>query len=127
MSPELSRREFVVAVMAGVGCFALRGTAATADLAAVRSGLFRDRILEVGQILRYTASYLAKHPGEADADTLIRLVFGSAADGDVEAMKRAARSRIQEDFEEGRVENLDGWILAVTEVRLWCLYVIVTT
>jgi hypothetical protein len=127
MSPELTRRDFVIAAMAGLGCFALRGTAAGTDLAAVRSRLFQDRILEVEHILRYTGRYLAKHPGEADADTLLRLIFGSAADGEVAAMKRAARSRIRKDFEEGRVESLDGWILSVSEVRLWCLYVIVTT
>ena len=127
MSREFTRRDFIVAVMAGVGCFALRGAAAGADLAAVRSRLFRDRILAVEHILRYTGRYLAKHPGEDDPDSLIRLIFDNAAGGEVEVMKQAARSRIKQDFEEGRVENLDGWTLSVTEVRLWCLYVIVST
>lgn len=127
MSPELTRRDFIVAVLAGVGCLALPGPAAGADLAAVRSRLFRDRILEVEHILRYTGRYLAQHPEEADADTLIKLIFGGEADREVEIMMQAARSRMKKDFEEGRVENLDGWTLSVTEVRLWCLYVIVTT
>jgi hypothetical protein len=127
VSQGLTRRDFVAAVLAAAGCLPLRRAAAGTDPAGVRSRLFRNRVVDVAHILRYTGPYLAKHPGEGDVDPLARLVFGGEAAGGAEAMKRAARVRIRGDFEEGRLENLDGWLLSVTEVRLWCLYVLVST
>lgn len=74
--------------------------------------------------LRVGADYLRRQPDEADAGRLRRLLGLAASDlpgepGPSEIAALAARHR--EDFRAGRVVQLDGWVLSVTELRLAAL------
>lgn len=126
MSPALRRRDFLAGLLAGVLGAPLLACARAADLPAFRSGLFKDRDLDKGPIADFTRIHLARHPEEADPEVLVRRLFGRAPGEDADALKRTLREEIRKDFAEGRTENLDGWTLALTEIRLWCLYLAVT-
>jgi hypothetical protein len=57
---------------------------------------------------------------------LTRLVLDGmeAADGDrwaARALAQAVRDRSREDFREGRIVNVDGWMLSLTETRVYAL------
>jgi len=122
----VTRREFVVALIAAIPALALPAGAAPPSRPDVRARLFRDRVLDRQPIAAYASLHLAKHPEDADFETLLGNVLGARAGGDLEAMKRHILAGIRKDFDAGRTEILDGWILSLTEVRLWCLYLAVT-
>jgi len=124
----VTRRQFVAALIAALPALALPAAAAAASTsrADVRARLFRDRVLDRQPIAAYVDLHLAKHPRDADFGTLLGKVLGGRAGDDAEAMKRHILAGIRQDFEAGRTEILDGWILSLTEVRLWCLYLAVT-
>jgi hypothetical protein len=57
---------------------------------------------------------------------LTRLVLDGveAADGDrrsARALAQAVRDRSRDDFREGRIVNVDGWMLSLTETRVYAL------
>ncbi len=96
--------------------------------AAVGTGLVRpdrvaawtDRAAAAGPdgIAQLGRAYLRRHPEESDAGRLVRQLPG------VRATTRAVRpqlpglaSTIVDDFDAGRVVNVDGWELARTEAR----------
>lgn len=126
MTTDPTRREFVLALLAALAGVSLPAACAAPDPAAVRSAIFGERALEKERIADYTRLYLAGHPEEAGVAALRRKLFGRRWSGDGERLKRKLRDDVRGDFEEGRVVNLDGWLLSRTEVRLWCLYVAVS-
>lgn len=71
--------------------------------------------------------YLRTRAAEADADELARRLGLPGADltalGPAEArsLKEEILRRHRDDFERGRVVDLQGWILSLTEVRLCAL------
>jgi hypothetical protein len=72
--------------------------------------------------------YLRHAPGEANAQVLLGLIGstwpGGAAelrDGGTERFRDSLRRQQREDFEHGRVVNVGGWVLSVTEARLCAL------
>jgi hypothetical protein len=122
MTPLLTRRDFLGSVLGTLCALTFDACARPPDPASFRSSLFRDRVLDKGPIVAFTSLYLARHPEERRAETLVARLFGKHPGTEPEAIKEALRVRVREDFENGRTENLDGWLLSVTEVRLWCLY-----
>jgi len=70
-------------------------------------------------------AYLRLRPDEAEADLLVRLLAQSLsgpADLDDEAKLRRAMARsLSADFDQGRLVNVSGWLLAETEARLCAL------
>ncbi len=72
--------------------------------------------------------YLALTPDEADRDTLIaRLALERFADlveptsAEITAERTRLRKEHREDFKAGRVVEINGWILSLTEVRVAAL------
>jgi hypothetical protein len=71
--------------------------------------------------------YLKIAPREADAAVLRHLIGDdramAAATGraSARAMREHLRTRARQDFEDGRIVTLQGWILSVTEARLCAL------
>lgn len=70
-------------------------------------------------------AYLAGHPQDADPDTLVENVTaGLRCRGcDPEAagradLRQAIAREVRDDFAQGRVVNVDGWVLSATEARL---------
>jgi hypothetical protein len=46
---------------------------------------------------------------------------GNGSDWDVEEVRRRVDRRIRQDFDEGEIVTLHGWMLALTEVRICAL------
>lgn len=122
----MNRREFVISVLAVIPALALPAAAAPASRGDVRSRLFKGRQLDKEPLVAYTSLHLAKHPEDADFEALAEKVLGARPDDDPDRMKQRILAAIRKDFEAGRTVNLDGWVLSLTEVRLWCLYLAVT-
>lgn len=122
MIPDLTRRDFLLSVLGALAGAALGGCGGTPEPAAFRTALFHDRALDTEPIRTLAGIHLARHPEERDPRTLVTRLLGRNPAADPEAIKRVLRARIREDFEGGRTENIDGWVLSLTEVRLWCLY-----
>ena len=70
------------------------------------------------------AVFLAAHPEEADLDKLVKRLGLSAnslpAPGspELEAAAKAIHVRHINDFREGRLVEIEGWNLSITELRL---------
>jgi hypothetical protein len=73
-------------------------------------------------------AYLERVPAEASASRLVDQVAAAlpaghralreASDADLRSLLEA---RIRADFEDGKVVDVDGWVLAPTEARLYAL------
>jgi len=134
----LSKRGFLqlLAAFAALGraAFARRGeaampVAATTEPANLVLAMFSDpaSAAMVGQ------QYLNRFPDEANADRLVQLLErrvraapGSADGGSVTHLSESGfagdlQAAVRLDFQEGRTIDLDGWILARTELRLCAL------
>jgi len=61
---------------------------------------------------------LARVPAEADQTTLMRLLFPEGAPADAVEAHRALARRVDEDWQAGRVEWVDAWLLSTTEARI---------
>ena len=61
--------------------------------------------------------------GEASKDALTRIVLGElqTAGSSVRTLARAIRARSRDDFRDGRIEIVDGWMLSWTETRVYAL------
>jgi hypothetical protein len=115
----MDRRDALLVLLAALGSAVLP---AFADGASARDRLFGSRDLDRANLARLTGIYLKRHPEEERPDTLIRRLGADSWGPDPATLRRTLLAQIQEDFKAGRIENVDGWILSVTEVRLWCLY-----
>ena len=103
--------------------------AAATDPAKLVLAMFSDPVSAavVGQ------QYLNRFPDEANADRLVQLLErrgraapGSADGGSVTHLSESGfagdlQAAVRLDFQEGRTIDLDGWILARTELRLCAL------
>jgi hypothetical protein len=72
--------------------------------------------------------YLRLVPGEGEVELLVKLICASRADlqeelvkADSKELRRALSAQQCQDFEDGRIVNIQGWLLAETEVRLCAL------
>jgi hypothetical protein len=120
---DLSRREFVALTLATLAL--LRdGTLAAPSTGRgpLRDMLFPFHPVTRAQLSPLLSPYLQANPAETDPDRLIGELFPSADRRNADELKKGVRDRHRKDFQEGRTLVLDGWILSVTEVRLWCLY-----
>ena len=79
---------------------------------------------------RLGRAYLTAHPAELDLQRLVEDVLGSlrlqAAAGAIDSSPEAvmiarARRVVIDDYLAGRVVNIDGWVLSITEARLYAL------
>ena len=61
--------------------------------------------------------------GEASKDVLTRIVLGElqTAGSSVRTLARAIRARSRDDFRDGRIAIVDGWMLSWTETRVYAL------
>ncbi|HEX6383133.1 MAG TPA: hypothetical protein VF177_00550 [Anaerolineae bacterium] len=76
-------------------------------------------------------AYLQAIPAEADVQTLTDLIAASLA-GDQELVKTSTAElrpilerQMRQDFDQGRVANVEGWLLSETEARLCALAALV--
>jgi hypothetical protein len=115
---ELSRRQLLSALMALAGAAALPirayGDSSRHPLAHVTS-LIEPKAQLAGQ------RYLQLHGSEADIDVLADLLCERIRDMPGIDWLRDLSRAVQEDFEQGHVVLVDGWMLSRTEVRVCAL------
>lgn len=74
-------------------------------------------------------AYLKHAPQENDKERLIALLSGDVTrapeDGAGDDAGRLLRGRIRQDFEEDRTVSVKGWMLSVTEARIYALAVFI--
>lgn len=107
----------------------IRDTCNTADpLSSQLANFFRDK--ESARAVGL--EYLRMAPTEADVRQLTKLIcscwqeqFDELARADMRKIKNVLVNQQREDFEKGRVINLQGWILSETEARLCALTALV--
>jgi hypothetical protein len=132
LPPALSRRNLIAAVI-GAGAAWLSGQASylaacgdrvhsksrNVDLAALCSDLRCPETIR-------KACLRALPAAEVSRENLSRLVLAdlsSAAEGwtSAIALKHSVRERSRDDFREGRIVIVDGWMLSLTETRVYAL------
>lgn len=79
------------------------------------------------------AVFLRQHPGEADARYLSTTVAADLRCRGCDPLyasrtriRRAVSEQVHEDFAQGRVVDVDGWVLSATEARLYGLAALAT-
>ena len=88
------------------------------DIAARRiAGLFHDTASAAAVGRRY----LARFPHERDSGFLLRSVLAGQTPATDDGLRFHLARRRQRDFEAGRVVVLEGWLLSLTESRLFAL------
>ncbi len=93
-------------------------------------GLLKILVPDTEAAARLGRVYLAAHPTELDLQRLVDGVLrrqdlpatADAIDSTPEAVLIArARRVVVDDYLAGRVVNIDGWVLSITEARLYAL------
>ena len=127
----MRRRTFLVsaaAVGGGIGLGALiarlPGDGGVATLVLDAAAALKDDpdVRAIGQ------AYLKHAPQENDKERLIELlsvVTRAPEDGAGDDAGRLLRGRIRQDFEEDRTVSVKGWMLSVTEARIYALAVFI--
>ncbi|MCK9532810.1 MAG: hypothetical protein M0R77_20190 [Gammaproteobacteria bacterium] len=78
-------------------------------------------------LLRLGRDYLRKRPEEAKLAYLAQAVCGDTPREDIARLRAQVREKIHQDFSDGRVVRLQGWLLSCTEARLYALVTLVHT
>ena len=65
--------------------------------------------------------YLQAHPSEARGDVLVSRLVGTRAPTSAREASRAVAAGIRSDYAAGRSVRVDGWVLSLTEARLYAL------
>lgn len=125
MNPPLTRRDLLLlAACLSAGCVIPRGgEPAAPDASEGRGGtLFSWIPFDADSLDRCANQYFSQRPAERDVALLEAKVFGpSPSYGSLRALLASVSERIADDFARDDLVVLDGWTLAVTEVRLWSL------
>lgn len=113
----MERRRFVILTLAGTAAISLPlsqcNTGSGYDRPDMLYSLIgRTKTLEIGK------AYIRHVPSESNHHTLTALI--SAARNEPPASPGSIR--IQNEFRNGKVVVINGWILSVTEARLSALY-----
>lgn len=105
--------------------------------AEAKKGARRDSLTaRLQQLLRHPHSaviigreYVRLAPNEREPTILLALIVSSCGEGlfdsDCERTRESLRLQTRRDFEEGRVVEMHGWMLSITEARLCALAALV--
>ncbi len=128
MTSPITRRQFLtVAAGAGLATLAvatspwkaLVGTTPPRSAAERLAGLLKhpESARPIGE------AYLALAPHEASTARLVSLVAaGAAAESASDSeLRRLVAAGVRDDFSAGRTAEVDGWVLSLTEARLFAL------
>ena len=126
----LSRRNLITAAI-GAGAAWLGGRASS--LAACSDRALAAMSLDLGCPGTIGRACLRALPAiEASPEDLTRLILAdiSSADGDcssVVRLRHSVRARSRDDFRDGKIVIVDGWVLSLTEARVYALAGLNTT
>lgn len=131
---KLGRRQFLVGGGALTVCALvaqLRGVSDANDYFLANRSYFHRVHPELREYLdecRLLGSYyLKKNPQESHGPFLYRTLFGDLEPRSGDFLAKACTrvgEAVQRDFEHGRTVEIDGWVLARTELRLCALTVV---
>ncbi len=131
--PDFTRRAFLLAAAATAagGTLYLGARRRSADVAAASSPWSRWLLdaNNLSAVRRLGEAYLEAQPAEREAETLNALIdkaLGASqregdAGADADAAGVALQRRVREEYARGEVVNLIGWVVSVTEARLYAL------
>lgn len=115
----LDRRHFlqlsalgIVGTFADIGCASQRDRPLILDQPYLIATLGPDRVRDLG------AHYRAQTPLESSADALRGAITGNRK----RIFSQSLDKTIQDDFANGRVVIVDGWVLSLTEARQAALF-----
>ena len=122
-----SRRTFLltalVGALAAAGCGEQGTSASVAEVPAWLPGAVGD----ADAAARIGRAYLAANPGEANLDTLLAAIDAGldgeleAANGDRQRVLTVLQRAVRTDYLRGNSVNVQGWVLSVTEARVYAL------
>jgi hypothetical protein len=123
---QMTRRNFIVSLLAGGACASLLLRQAASAFASTASAS------DIGGFLRAVAAcreigeaYLQQNPAERNKELLEQLVFsdfGKSRDSiQSDELKNYLFKRIELDFAEDKIILLNTWFLSATEARLYAL------
>lgn len=120
----MKRRDFLGLAAAGAAALVLPATARTApSLPAPIARLHLLAFLHDEQTVSAIGrSYLEMAPHENDAQDLADAILGAPGGMVPVALGTRLDAQVQDDFAQGRIVNVHGWILSVTEARQCALY-----
>lgn len=129
---RISRRTFLLAAAAGaVGGAAWLGGCSESPDEAVTGSPWSDWLLDTrnrAAVQRLGEAYRVAHPGESTRETLNAYIdealnaapsVGGA--DNTAAQIEALQQRVRSEYRQGEVVRLEGWVLSVTEARLYAL------
>ena len=122
-----SRRTFLltalVGALAAAGCGEQGTSASVAEVPAWLPGAVGD----ADAAARVGRAYLAANPGEANLDTLLAAIdtgLGGeleGAEGDTQRVLAALQRAVRAEYLRGESVNVQGWVLSVTEARVYAV------
>ena len=131
MTERLSRRGFLARLLAGAGCLVVgRGASGASPRGATPEALAARIVSLVPDRQRAAAlgrAYLREAATEASVAGLVAAIssgclppLGSHTGG-ASDLQRALSARIESDYAEQRVVDVQGWLLSPTEARICAL------
>ena len=124
----MNRRNFTLLTAAGVtaaalpSCFYLRAPEYN-SIAADPEIL--SMIWDEGTILAVGKAYLKENPDENNERNLVNLLTRNIS-VDADKIQELLQQRIVQDFKQGKMVMVKGWLLSVTEARQCALFSILT-
>ena len=129
--PPLSRRRFLAVMLGALATARFAGSAAAADTAAVAPSLWvRSLVGDADAVRAFGERFLQSQPHERDLRQLVvsldkalsaQLQQPLAEATVSERLIEAATRMIRNEYREARVVDIDGWILSLSEARLYGL------
>ena len=125
-----SRRTFLLTVLVGALAAAGCGEQGTSGSVAGVPAWLPGAVGDADAAARVGRAYLAAHPGEANLDTLLAAIDTAlgdeleAADSDPQRILTALRRAVRAEYQRGESVNVQGWVLSVSESRVYALLAI---
>ena len=113
----MERRRFVILALAGTAAVSLPLSHCSMGVDSDRPELLypligKSKIIEIGK------AYIERFPKEADRNKLTALISSTLN----EPPASQVNVRIQNEFRNGKIVIIKGWILSITEARQSALY-----
>ncbi|MGB5833875.1 MAG: hypothetical protein WBG92_18070 [Thiohalocapsa sp.] len=129
--PTLTRRRFVAVALAMVG--GGLPSALFAESAADHASALFAVLTEPGAAVRFGRAYLQGHPTESDSAVLTELLSSALGTQDgalpttQESLINALVNLVQNEYANGPLLRVNGWLLAPSEARLYALASLAST